>query len=78
MVSKSSKSSKSVKSVAKTFLQKKIKKNIKETGRYVNPKQAVAVAYSQTSKKFPYSKIAKSVKMIHGEGLQLNQPMIMK
>ena len=73
-----SKSSKSVKSVAKTFLQKKIKKNIKETGRYVNPKQAVAVAYSQTVKKFPYSKIAKSVKMLHGAGLQLNQPMIMK
>ena len=42
----------------KRQLQKKIKINIAEykTGRWVSPKQAVAVSYSQTRRKFPECK----------------------
>lgn len=42
-----------------SFLQKKIKINIKEykKGRYKTPKQAIAVSYKQTSKKFPKCKL---------------------
>lgn len=42
----------------KRELQKKIRINIDEykTGRWVSPKQAVAVSYSQTRRKFPECK----------------------
>lgn len=42
----------------KRELQKKIRINIEEykTGRWVSPKQAVAVSYSQTRRKFPECK----------------------
>jgi len=41
------------------YLQKKIKINIKEykKGKYTSPKQAIAVSYKQTSKKFPKCKL---------------------
>jgi hypothetical protein len=43
------------KSKCKLYLQKKISKNIDEfkKGRYKSIKQAIAVSYSQTKKKFP-------------------------
>ena len=39
----------------KRYLQKKIKTNIGEykKGRYISPKQAIAVSYAQTKKKYP-------------------------
>lgn len=37
------------------YLQKKIKTNLSEykKGKYKSPKQAIAVSYTQTSKKYP-------------------------
>ena len=46
------------KSKCKSYLKNKIKINMKEykTGRYVSPKQAIAVSYSQTLKSHPRCK----------------------
>lgn len=43
------------KSPCKTFLKEKIRENMKEykQGRFSSPKQAIAVSYSQTRKKYP-------------------------
>ena len=42
-------------------LSNKIKINMKEykTGRYISPKQAIAVSYSQTIKKYPRCKFTR-------------------
>ena len=46
------------KSKCKSYLKNKIKINMEEykTGRYVSPKQAVAVSYSQILKSHPHCK----------------------